>query len=110
MLPVDIAKALKIGRASVYRVLRSYLHRTGHGRDRDMSDDCRTDARFQNHPDLVDQLEAILSSFYLDGEAPEWQSMWDRIQAVLRRAGDTPVDRFEALAGVLQNVPASRKP
>ena len=34
-------------------------------------DECRADPWFQSHPDLIDQLESVLTKFYLAGEDPE---------------------------------------
>jgi hypothetical protein len=73
-------------------------------------DECRADAWFQNHPEVVDRLESVLTNFYLAGEGPEWQAIWDRVHAILERFADTPVDRCQALAVVLQDVVASTKP
>ena len=72
-------------------------------------DECRADPWFQSHPELVDRLESVLTKFYLAGEDPEWQAIWDQVQAVLERKTDTPVDRCQALAAVLQSVPVSGK-
>jgi hypothetical protein len=33
-------------------------------------DECRADAWFQNHPEVVDRLESVLTKFYLAGEGP----------------------------------------
>jgi hypothetical protein len=70
-------------------------------------DECRADAFFEGHPEVVDRLESVLIKFYLVGEDPEWQAIWDQIQAVLQRTTDTPVERCGALAALLQNVTAS---
>jgi hypothetical protein len=72
-------------------------------------DDCRAEPWFQSRPDLVDWLERMLINFYLAGEGPEWQSIWDRVHAVLKRTSDTPVDRCQALVVALQGVLASGK-
>jgi hypothetical protein len=69
-------------------------------------DECRTDPWFQSHPELVDRLESVLTKFYLDGEGPEWEAVWDQVQSVLKRTTDTPVDRCQALAVVLQGATA----
>jgi hypothetical protein len=66
--------------------------------------ECRVDPWFQSHPEVVDRLESVLTKFYLTGEDPEWQSIWDQLHTVLVRTTDTPVDRCQALAVVLQNV------
>jgi hypothetical protein len=67
-------------------------------------DECRADPWFQNHPEVVDRLESVLTKFYFAGEGPEWQAIWDQARAVLERKSDTPVDRCQALAVVLQGV------
>jgi hypothetical protein len=67
-------------------------------------DECRADPWFQSHPEVVDRLESVLTKFYLAGEGPEWQAIWDHVQAILESKTDTPVDRCEALAVVLQCV------
>jgi hypothetical protein len=67
-------------------------------------DECRADPWFQSHAGLVDWLESVLTKFYLSGEGPEWQAIWDQVHAVLERTNDTPVDRCEALAVVLRSV------
>jgi hypothetical protein len=72
-------------------------------------DECRADAWFQGRPDLVDQLESVLTELYLAGEDREWQAIWDEVQAVIERKNDTLVDRCQALAAVLQSVPVSGK-
>jgi hypothetical protein len=72
--------------------------------------ECRADPWFQSHPEVVDRLESVLTNFYLAGEGPEWQAIWDQVHAVLERTTETPVDRCQALAGVLQRVTASGKP
>jgi hypothetical protein len=36
-------------------------------------EECRADPWFQNHPEVVDRLEGVLTNFYLAGEGPEWQ-------------------------------------
>jgi hypothetical protein len=73
-------------------------------------DECRADAWFQNHPEVVDRLESVLTRFYLAGEGPEWQAIWDQVYAILERFAETPVERCQALAAVLQDVVASTKP
>jgi hypothetical protein len=67
-------------------------------------EECRADAWFQHHPEVVDRLESVLTKFYLAGEGPEWQAIWGRVQAVLEQKSDTPVERCQALAVVLQSV------
>jgi hypothetical protein len=67
-------------------------------------DECRADPWFQSHPEVVDRLEGVLTKFYLADEGPEWQAIWDQVQAVLERTTDTPVDRCQALAAVLHGV------
>jgi hypothetical protein len=67
-------------------------------------DECRGDAWFQSHPEVVDRLETVLTRFYFAGEGPEWQAIWDQVLAILGRTADTPIDRWQALAGVLQGV------
>jgi hypothetical protein len=73
-------------------------------------DECRADTWFQSHPDVVDRLEGVLTNFYLAGEGPEWQAIWDEVRAILERFNETPVDRCQALTVVLQHVVASTKP
>jgi hypothetical protein len=63
-------------------------------------EECRADAWFQNHPEVVDRLESVLTKFYLAGEGPEWQAIWDQVHEILERFADTPVDRCQALAVV----------
>jgi hypothetical protein len=46
-------------------------------------DECRADPWFQSRPEVVDRLESVLTKFYLAGDGPEWQAIWDRVQAVL---------------------------
>ena len=58
----------------------------------------------QNHPEVVDRLESVLTKFYLAGESPEWQAIWNQGHAILGRTTNTPVDRCRALAVVLQAV------
>jgi hypothetical protein len=72
-------------------------------------DECRADTWFQSHPQVVDRLESVLTKFYLAGEGPEWQAIWDRVHAVLERTTEMPVDRCQALAAVLQSVTVSGK-
>jgi hypothetical protein len=67
-------------------------------------DECRADPWFQNNPEIVDRLESVLTKFYFAGEGPEWQAIWDQVNAVLERKTDAPVDRCQALAVVLQGV------
>jgi hypothetical protein len=67
-------------------------------------DECRADLWFQSHPELVDRLESVLTKLYLDGEGPEWETVWDQVCTVLKRTSDTPIDRCQALAVVLQRV------
>ncbi len=51
-----------------------------------------------------------MTKFYLAGEGPEWQAIWDQVHAILERFADPPVDRCQALAVVLQDIVASTKP
>jgi hypothetical protein len=67
-------------------------------------DECRADPWFQSHPEVVDRLESVLTKFYLAGEGPEWEAIWDQVRAVFERKSDTPIDRCQALAGVLHGV------
>jgi hypothetical protein len=67
-------------------------------------DECRADPWFQSHPQVADRLESVLTKFYFAGEGPEWQAIWDQVYAVLERKTDTPVERCQALAVVLQGV------
>jgi hypothetical protein len=67
-------------------------------------DECRADPWFQSHPELVDRLESVLTKLYLDGEGPEWEAIWDQVCTILKRTNDTPIDRCQALAAVLQGV------
>jgi hypothetical protein len=67
-------------------------------------EECRSDPWFRCHPDLVDRLESVLTNFYLAGEGPEWQAIWDQVHSVIQRTSDMPVDRCQALAVVLQGV------
>ena len=71
--------------------------------------ECRADPWFQSHPEVVDRLEGVLTNFYLAGEGPEWQAIWEQVHAVLERTTDTPVDRCQALATLLQGVTVSWK-
>jgi hypothetical protein len=64
-------------------------------------DECRADPWLQSHPEVVDRLESVLIKFYLAGEGPEWQSIWDQVHMILERFAETPVDRCQALAVVL---------
>jgi hypothetical protein len=73
-------------------------------------DECRADPWFSGHPEVLDRLESVLTKFYLAGEGPEWQAIWDQVQAVLERFTETPVERCQALTVVLQGVVASTKP
>jgi hypothetical protein len=66
--------------------------------------ECRADRWFQSHPEVVDRLESVLTKFYLAGEDPEWEAIWNRVHEVLERRSDTPVDRCQELAVVLQGV------
>jgi hypothetical protein len=52
-------------------------------------DECRADPWFQSHPEVVDRLESVLTKFYLAGEGPEWQAIWDQVHAILERFADT---------------------
>jgi hypothetical protein len=72
-------------------------------------DECRADAWFQGCPDLVDQVESVLTEFYLAGEGPEWQAIWDQVRGILERTTDAPVDRCQALAALLRSVTVSGK-
>jgi hypothetical protein len=67
-------------------------------------EECRADPWFQSHPEAVDRLESVLTQFFLAGDDPEWQVVWDKLHAILARTIDTPVDRCQALAVVLQGV------
>ena len=67
-------------------------------------DECRADLWFQSHPELVDRIETVLTKLYLDGEGPAWEAVWDQVCTVLKRKLDTPLDRCQALAAVLQGV------
>jgi hypothetical protein len=73
-------------------------------------DECRADPWFQGHPELVDRLESVLIKFYPAGDDPAWQAIWDQLHAILAKKTDTPVDRCQALAVVLQGVRASGRP
>jgi hypothetical protein len=53
---------------------------------------------------VIVRLESVLTKFYLAGEDPEWQAIWDQLHTILVRTTDTPVDRCQALAAVLQVV------
>jgi hypothetical protein len=70
-------------------------------------DECRADLRFQSHPELADRLESVLTRLYLAGDGPEWQALWDQVHTILERKSDTPVDRCQELAIVLQGVMVS---
>jgi hypothetical protein len=48
-------------------------------------DECRADPWFQSHPEVVDRLESVLIKFYLAGEDPEWQAIWDQLHTILVR-------------------------
>jgi hypothetical protein len=67
-------------------------------------DECRADPWFQSHPEVVDRIESVLTKFYFAGEGPDWQAIWDQVHSVLEGTTDTPVDRCQALAVVLQGV------
>jgi hypothetical protein len=67
-------------------------------------DECRADPWFQSHPEVIDRLESVLTKFYLAGEDPAWQAVWDQLHSILVMTTDTPVDRCQALAEVLQGV------
>jgi hypothetical protein len=67
-------------------------------------DECRADPWFESHPEVVERLESVLTKFYFADEGPEWQAIWDPVRAVLERKTDTPVERCQALAVVLQGV------
>ncbi len=73
-------------------------------------DECRADPWFQSHPEVDDRLEGVLTNFYLAGEGPEWQAIWDQVHAVLERFNETPVVWCEALAVLLREVVVSTKP
>jgi hypothetical protein len=73
-------------------------------------DECHADPWLQRHPELVDRLESVLTNLYLEGEGAEWEAIWDQVRTVLQRTNDTPVDRCQALAFVLQSVMASGRP
>jgi hypothetical protein len=64
-------------------------------------DECRADPWFQNHPEVIDRLESVLTKFYLAGEDPARQAVWDQLHTILMRTTDTPVARCQALAEVL---------
>jgi hypothetical protein len=66
--------------------------------------ECRADPWFPSHREVVDRLESVITRFYLDREGPEWEAIWDQVCTVLKRTSDTPVDRCQALAVVLQGV------
>ncbi len=53
---------------------------------------------------MIDRIESVLTKFYLTGEDPAWQAVWDQLHSILVRTTDTPVDRCQALAEVLQGV------
>jgi hypothetical protein len=72
-------------------------------------DECRADPWFQSQPELADRLESVLTNLYFDGEGPEWEATWDQVCAVLKRTSDTPMDRCQALAVVLQGILAPGK-
>jgi hypothetical protein len=42
-------------------------------------DECRADSFFQSHPEVIDRLESVLTKFYLAGEDPAWQAVWDQL-------------------------------
>jgi hypothetical protein len=65
--------------------------------------ECRADPWFQNHPGVVDRLEGVLKS-YLTDEGAEWRAIWDQVLAILERTTDTPVDRCQTLALVLEGL------
>jgi hypothetical protein len=67
-------------------------------------DECRADPWFESHPEVVERLESVLTKFYFADEGPEWQAIWDQVRAVLERKTDTPVERCQALAVLLQGV------
>jgi hypothetical protein len=73
-------------------------------RSKPLLHECRADAWFQGHPEGVDRLESVLTKFYFAGEGPEWEALWNKVHAVLEGMNDTPVDRCQALAVVLQSV------
>jgi hypothetical protein len=53
-------------------------------------EECRRDRWFQSHPEVVDRLESVLTKFYLAGEGPEWQVIWDQVHAILEWFADPP--------------------
>jgi hypothetical protein len=53
-------------------------------------EECRRDPWFQSHHEVVDRLESVLTKFYLAGEGPEWQAIWDQVHAILERFADPP--------------------
>jgi hypothetical protein len=53
---------------------------------------------------LIDRLESVLTKFYLAGEGPEWQAIWNQLHAILARTTDALIDRCQAIAAVLQGV------
>jgi hypothetical protein len=67
-------------------------------------DECRADPWFESHPEVINRIESVLTKFYFADEGPEWQAIWDQVRAVLERKTDTPVERCQALAVVLQGV------
>jgi hypothetical protein len=67
-------------------------------------DECRADSFLQSHPELVDRLERVLTTFYLSGEGPEWEATWDKVRGVLGSETGTLIDRCEALARALRGV------
>jgi hypothetical protein len=62
------------------------------------------DPWFQSHPELIDRLDSVLTKLYLDGEGPEWETIWEQVRTVLERTTNTPLDRCQALAALLQGV------
>jgi hypothetical protein len=73
-------------------------------------EECRADPWFQSRLDLISRLESMLTNFYLAGEGLEGEAIWNQVHSVIQRTIDTPVDRCQALAEVLQGLLASRKP
>jgi hypothetical protein len=67
-------------------------------------DECRGDRWFQDYPELLERLEAVLIKFYIVGEGPEWQLIWDRVCEILERKSEATIARCEALVSVLQDV------
>jgi hypothetical protein len=62
-------------------------------------DECRADSFFRSHPELVDRLERVLTTFYLGGGRPrvEWEVTWDKVRGILESKTAPLIDRCEAL-------------